>query len=433
MHSSTTIIAAALALATATCAVPHSGHKHHHMHLHARDALPGGQTVTGQCGGDLGYTCAAGSCCSKWGYCGNSAAYCTAGCQSEFGTCTGGSSDTGNSTSSASGGSTTIKLVGAAHTWPHWSSASTWSSSPVETSTPAAISTPAATSALAETSTVVETSAAPSSTLVATTSAAATTLLTSTLPSAATTYAPTSTYSPSAAPATTSAPASSVSSAPAPTSSSSGGSSGGFGDTYKVYSGDGTTGAGWPSQSDWTNWESMWTANIDYISISCAQFGQADNSAEESAELKSAIEAVAGSSGIDERFILAVVMQESKGCVRAPTTNYGVTNPGLMQSHDGTGSCNNGAVQDPCPSDQITQMIKDGSTGTAAGDGLEQTMSQANCDDVSKYYKAARIYNSGSIASSGKLEDGIATHCYSSDIANRLTGWVKAETTCNLG
>jgi len=177
----------------------------------------------------------------------------------------------------------------------------------------------------------------------------------------------------------------------------------------------------------------MWTANMDYISISCAQFGQADNSDEESADVKSAIEDVASSSGIDQRFILAVVMQESKGCVRAPTTNYGVTNPGLMQSHDGTGSCNNGAVHDPCPSDEITQMIKDGSTGTAAGDGLEQTISQSGATDVSKYYKGARIYNSGSIASSGKLEDGIATHCYSSDIANRLTGWVKAETQCTLG
>jgi len=125
-------------------------------------------------------------------------------------------------------------------------------------------------------------------------------------------------------------------------------------------------------------------------------------------------------------------MQESKGCVRAPTTNYGVTNPGLMQSHDGTGSCNNGGVQDPCPQSEITQMITDGTTGTSSGDGLEQTMSQAGSDDVSKYYKAARIYNSGSVASSGNLNDGIATHCYASDIANRLTGWVKAETLCNL-
>ena len=77
-------------------------------------------------------------------------------------------------------------------------------------------------------------------------------------------------------------------------------------------------------------------------------------------------------------------------------------------------------------------MIKDGSTGTAAGDGLQQCLTESQATDVSKYYKAARIYNSGSIAASGKLEDGVATHCYASDIANRLTGWVKATSTCNL-
>jgi len=281
MHS-TTIFAAAFALAASTFAIPHAGHKHHHMHLHARDALPG-QSNTGQCGGDSGFTCAPGSCCSEWGYCGTSAAYCGAKCQSQYGTCTGGSDD-GNSTSPAEGDSTTIQLVTAAFSRPNWSgapgqSASAWSSSPAET-------TPA------------ETSAAPTST-----SAAATTLLTSTLPSAATTYSPTSTYSAAPAPTSASAPASSASSAPAPTSSSTGGSSGGSGDTYKTYSGDGTTGAGWPSQSDWTDFESMWTANMDYISISCAQFGQADNSDQESDDLKSAIQDVASSSGIDERFV----------------------------------------------------------------------------------------------------------------------------------
>lgn len=77
-------------------------------------------------------------------------------------------------------------------------------------------------------------------------------------------------------------------------------------------------------------------------------------------------------------------------------------------------------------------MVKDGSTGTAAGDGLQQCLSESQASDVSKYYKAARIYNSGSVSASGKLEDGVATHCYASDIANRLTGWVKATTTCNL-
>ena len=54
----------------------------------------------------------------------------------------------------------------------------------------------------------------------------------------------------------------------------------------------------------------------------------------------------ADATGVDHRFILAVIMQESGGCVRAPTTNYGVRNPGLMQDHNGSGTCNeNGNVQ----------------------------------------------------------------------------------------
>jgi LysM repeat protein len=121
------------------------------------------------------------------------------------------------------------------------------------------------------------------------------------------------------------------------------------------------------------------------------------------------------------------------GCVRAPTTNYGVRNPGLMQSHDGAGTCNDrGSIQNPCPANTIVQMIRDGVAGTAAGDGLVQTMKQAPGSGAARYYGAARIYNSGSIAPSGDLGAGIATKCYSSDIANRLLGWVYSNKACPL-
>lgn len=82
--------------------------------------------------------------------------------------------------------------------------------------------------------------------------------------------------------------------------------------------------------SEWSSFESAWDANLPTIAISCTQFGVDNNSDEESSNLKSAISQVASSSGVDERFILAIVMQESKGCVRAPTTTYSVRNPGLM-------------------------------------------------------------------------------------------------------
>lgn len=177
----------------------------------------------------------------------------------------------------------------------------------------------------------------------------------------------------------------------------------------------------------------MWTANLVILTASCTQFSEANNSDDENADLKSAITSIASSSGIDARFILAIALQESKGCVRVWTTNGGVSNPGLMQSHDGTGTCNSGtSVQDPCPQSEITQMITDGAMGTSSGDGLKQCLATAATTDVSQYYKAARIYNSGSIAASGLLEAGVATHCYSSDIANRLTGWVTATSTCTF-
>ena len=166
---------------------------------------------------------------------------------------------------------------------------------------------------------------------------------------------------------------------------------------------------------------------------SCSQFGQSDDSDAEVATIRDSIETVAGETLVDHRFILAVVVQESGGCVRAPTTNYGVRNPGLMQDHDGQGTCNdNDSVQDPCPDDTITQMIREGTGGTASGDGLAQGINQAGATDVSAFYKAARIYNAGSLSPSGDLGAPGATRCYASDIANRLTGWVNSARTCNL-
>lgn len=104
--------------------------------------------------------------------------------------------------------------------------------------------------------------------------------------------------------------------------------------------------------------------------------------------------------------------------MRVNMTNYGVNNPGPMQDHDGSAMCNdNKQLTNPCPAATIKQMITDGTAGTPQGDGLEQTIKESGTGTVSDYYRGARIYNSGSIASNGKLECGIATHCYSSDVA----------------
>ena len=166
---------------------------------------------------------------------------------------------------------------------------------------------------------------------------------------------------------------------------------------------------------------------------SCDQFGQADDSGPEVGAIYDSIQSVATDTKVDHRFILAIMMQESGGCVRAPTSNFGVRNPGLMQDHNGGGTCNdNGNVANPCPADTITQMIREGAAGTDDGDGLAQCINNAGTNDAEVFYRAARIYNSGSVDGSGDLGAGIATHCYSSDIANRLTGWVQAPHGCNL-
>jgi len=175
----------------------------------------------------------------------------------------------------------------------------------------------------------------------------------------------------------------------------------------------------------------MFAANNAILKSSCTQWNVPNNSDEEISALSASIQSVASSTGVDARFILAIVMQESNGCVRAPTTNYGVRNPGLMQSHDGSGTCNDASVSNPCPSSAITQMVTDGTAGTAAGDGLKQCLSLSGASDVSQYYKAARIYNSGSVDSSKNLGAGIATHCYASDIANRLLGWSSGPSACS--
>jgi len=100
-------------------------------------------------------------------------------------------------------------------------------------------------------------------------------------------------------------------------------------------------------------------------------------------------------------------------------------------------------------------MVREGSAGTYYGDGLAQTINRKlhifqtcptwkytdlyaeatswyGVTNSRAFYIAARLYNSGSVDPSGNLQDGIATHCYSSDIANRLTGWVSAAHGCYL-
>jgi hypothetical protein len=203
-------------------------------------------------------------------------------------------------------------------------------------------------------------------------------------------------------------------------------------DQYIYYTGDGSDGAGWPDRSKWSSYEDLWNANVPLMQQSCGWNGWgANDSADEISAINTAIEAVAAATSLDHRFILAVMIQESAGCVRVPTTNNGVVNPGLMQDHNGSGSC---LDTNPCPQSEITQMITDGVAGTSEGPGLAGLINQAQSDindsSARAFYAAARLYNSGS-ADYSNLDNGItSTPCYASDVANRLTGWTLAASNC---
>ncbi|KAJ3498986.1 hypothetical protein NLG97_g695 [Lecanicillium saksenae] len=206
---------------------------------------------------------------------------------------------------------------------------------------------------------------------------------------------------------------------------------GGGRDEYHMYYGDGSTGAGWPDKSKWVSFEDMFNNNKGSMFNSCSQWGVPNNSDPEVGAIWDGIQKVASETGVDHRFILAIIMQESSGCVRViPTGGANHRNPGLMQDHNGGRTCNeNHNLQTPCPKSTIEQMIREGTAGTRDGDGLAQCLNAAGRSDVSAYYRAARMYNSGDIP--GDLNsDG--TRCYANDIANRLTGWVNAGSKCNL-
>ena len=178
-----------------------------------------------------------------------------------------------------------------------------------------------------------------------------------------------------------------------------------------------------PPSTAWVDFETMWQTNLPGIQKSCTwlKMGE-DNTLQESQYIYDAIQDRANASLVDHRYILAVILQESHGCVRVgyTTSSGGVTNPGLMQSHNGDSFVPSHAA------DSILLMVQDGTQGTEHGAGLVQ-----NLNRYGDPYSASRGYNSGHIAPSGDLSNAAgATACYVSDIANRLTGWVNAQSTC---
>lgn len=197
----------------------------------------------------------------------------------------------------------------------------------------------------------------------------------------------------------------------------------------------GSDGSAWPEIDEWyESYEAMWTANQAVMTYPCYGGGAA-NSASELSALSSAIPAVAASAGVDSRVVLAIVLQESHGCVRLMTTGSGSpSNPGIMQSHNGVGSCF-GYGSKPCPAEMITQMLVDGVMGGSDpkaenNDNLLIALAGSPAEEHTalKYYQMARFYNGGNGTAIDWTNLGItgsaSTATYPMAIAQRLVGWV---------
>jgi LysM repeat protein len=179
---------------------------------------------------------------------------------------------------------------------------------------------------------------------------------------------------------------------------STGGTEGGGG--FVEYSGPASH---FPDPSQWQKYSLLWTSNTRLM-----KFHDSDS---EIALIKSSIETVARESGVDVRVILCIIMQESGGNVRVPTTDNGVRNPGIMQTH-------NGVEFNPSdPAGSILQMVRDGTTGTRDGDGLKQCFAHNG-----NWYAAFREYNSGQVNQNELNDPQGATPGYVKDAANRLMG-----------
>lgn len=190
-------------------------------------------------------------------------------------------------------------------------------------------------------------------------------------------------------------------------------------DKYTCYSP--TSWKNFPAKDKWLDWQTMWDYNKANMYNACSNLGLSpDDNQTQVHQINLAIQQVAQESLVDHRFILAVVVQESLGCVYVGTTTSpgagSHPNPGLMQSHNGTTyDVKNSAAS-------IVQMIRDGTQGTAYGVGLVQKINY-----YGNIYEAARAYNSGSVNKKNLTEAYGATSTYVNDIANRMTGWLYAD------
>lgn len=178
---------------------------------------------------------------------------------------------------------------------------------------------------------------------------------------------------------------------------------------YTCYSGPASN---FPAVDTWISFEAMWAL------ISADALAPIGDTAEQIADLYTAITDISVVSQVDARVILATIIDESTGNVNVGCTNNGVENCGLMQSHApaDTSFVEGDAFY------SIAQMVQDGTQGTAAGPGLVQLLNDEALTN-GNVWNAFRAYNSGSVDEENLSDPVGATAAYVSNMANYLTGW----------
>ncbi|KAL9579362.1 MAG: hypothetical protein Q9212_005151 [Teloschistes hypoglaucus] len=213
--------------------------------------------------------------------------------------------------------------------------------------------------------------------------------------------------------------------------------------SFQSYSGPASN---FPAQSTWKDFNTLFNINKPTML-------QTGDSGEDVGRIFNAI-VDAAKIGVEERVILCIIMQESRGNVGVddPKNQDGKVTGGLMQAIESPGfsgqhnltqvclfqsilncdpacppsplaSCRRGECIEPkltviiLIQAQISSMVQ---AGTKHFKGNLQQLD--NADTASTIYRALRLYNSGSINESNLSDGKGATPEYVSDIANRLQG-----------
>ncbi|KAL8660065.1 MAG: hypothetical protein Q9202_006831 [Teloschistes flavicans] len=174
--------------------------------------------------------------------------------------------------------------------------------------------------------------------------------------------------------------------------------------SFQSYSGPASS---FPPKSSWKDFTTLFNINKPTML-------QTGDSGEDVGRIYNAI-VDAAKLGVEERVILCIIMQESRGNVgvNGPQDQDGKTTGGLMQAEESPGF----PGQHNLSQAQISAMVQAGTKHYKGN--LEQL---DNADTASTIYRALRLYNSGSIDESNLSDGKGATPSYVSDIANRLQG-----------